>query len=572
MRVRRAAIATTVASMVVAALTASDCPSLPDNGSLEAGRKGSAVRAYEPAHRGGTLRMLARSAAGAWDPQVSYSPQFWQLLPAVYDGLMAFAQVNGPQSFQVVPDLVASMPQVERGGTRYVFTLRRGIRFSTGAAVTPGDVAASLRRIFTVGSPAAASYRSIVGADACLSAPTTCALPGVTVDEAAGTVTIDLVAPDADLLLALAVPTAAVLPAGTPVTRAATGTSQATTDAAPPAGTGAYRVASYDPAGSLVLERNPYFTEWSRAAQPDGYPDRIVEEFGHDPAAALTDVRLGRADALYDRPPPERLAELEAAGPAQVHVNPLTGLWYLALNTHLPPFDQLEPRQAVNWALDREAVARRFGGPALATPACTLLPAGILGHRQDCQYAREPGPGTGADLDRARALVSRSGTAGQRVRLLVPDDAVGPGVGQEVAAALEAVGYRASVRALAPDLYYRYVQDPGNDVQLSLANAFQDYPSPASFLQALLGCARGGDPSPSGSCDAALQSRVRAAAAVADRAAADRAWAVVDHDVMTAAPIAPLITPSQVDVVSTRVGNYQWSKQYRMIVSQLWVR
>ena len=57
-----------------------------------------------------------------------------------------------------------------------------------------------------------------------------------------------------------------------------------------------------------------------------------------------------------------------------------------------------------------------------------------------------------------------------------------------------------------------------------------------------------------------------------DQAAADKQWAQVDKDVMTAAAVAPLITPKHVDFLSKRVGNYEWSKQYRMIFSQAWVQ
>ena len=35
---------------------------------------------------------------------------------------------------------------------------------------------------------------------------------------------------------------------------------------------------------------------------------------------------------------------------------------------------------------------------------------------------------------------------------------------------------------------------------------------------------------------------------------------------------AELFTPKLVDFVSTKVGNYQFSKQFYMLVSQLWVK
>ncbi len=41
---------------------------------------------------------------------------------------------------------------------------------------------------------------------------------------------------------------------------------------------------------------------------------------------------------------------------------------------------------------------------------------------------------------------------------------------------------------------------------------------------------------------------------------------------MEQAPIVPLITPKLVDFTSARVGNYQFSQQFYMLVDQLWVK
>jgi peptide/nickel transport system substrate-binding protein len=124
---------------------------------------------YNPAHAGGTLKLLASTAGGTLDPQVNYTLQYWQLYQASYDGLVAFDKVSGASSFNVVPDLATAMPKVSNGGKTYTFTLRKGIKFSNGKTVTVNDVRASFQRLFKVSNPNAGSwYNSIVGGNACL--------------------------------------------------------------------------------------------------------------------------------------------------------------------------------------------------------------------------------------------------------------------------------------------------------------------------------------------------------------------------------------------------------------------
>ena len=80
-------------------------------------------------HRGGTMKLLAKAAGGTLDPQVNYTLQYWQLYQATYDRLMAFKKAGGDAAFDVVPDL-ASNVAITNGGKTWVFTLRKGIKFS----------------------------------------------------------------------------------------------------------------------------------------------------------------------------------------------------------------------------------------------------------------------------------------------------------------------------------------------------------------------------------------------------------------------------------------------------------
>ncbi|MBV8914515.1 MAG: ABC transporter substrate-binding protein, partial [Acetobacteraceae bacterium] len=320
------------------------------------------------------MRLLARSAAGTLDPQVNYTAQYWQLYCFTYDGLVAFRKVPGPAGLDLVPDLAEAVPAPEDGGLTYAFRLRRGIRFSDGSELHPADVVASFRRLFRVRSPTAQTfYGAIAGADACLQQPEACTLSGVTAE--GDTITFRLSRPDPEFLIKLALPHASILPANVPQEDAGT---------VPLPGTGPYAFASYDPNDRLRLVRNPRFREWSAAAQPDGYPDVIEQEFGLEDEAEVTAIENGEADWMFDAPPADRVGELGARFAGQVHLNAAYALWLVPLNVNLPPFNDVRVRQAFNFAVDRDAAVKLFGGHKLAVATCQVLPPGLAGYQPYC--------------------------------------------------------------------------------------------------------------------------------------------------------------------------------------------
>jgi peptide/nickel transport system substrate-binding protein len=531
------------------------------------------VQGFQAQHKGGVLHLMAKAAAGSVDPQVNYSLQFWQLFQATYDGLLAFKKVGGPESFILAPDLAESMPHVIHGGNTYVFKLRRGIKFSNGKPVTVEDVVASFERIFKVSSPTAGTfYNGIVGAAACLKQPADCSLSkGVIGNRRNRTVTINLTAPDPEFPYKLAVPHATVLPKGSPAKDSGT---------KPLPGTGPYKIASYDPNRALKLVRNPDFKEWSPAAQPQGYPDQIIETFGLTVEAEVTAVENGQGDWVFDPPPADRLNEMGTRYQKQVHVNPLTAFFYLTLNTNLPPFDNQLARQAINWAVDRAATVRLYGGPNLAQPACTILPPGFPGHVNFCPYTKGGGTSwTAPDIDKAKQLVQQSGTAGRPVAVVVQQDEVNRSIGEYVQSLLNQIGYKATLKPLAANIQFTYIQNTKNKAQMALTSWYQDYPAASDFLNVLLSCASfhpGSDSSVNiaGFCDKDIDARMKDALQTEQigMPTANRKWGQIDQAVMQKSPLVPLFNPKLVDFVSARVGNYQFSKQFYMIVSQLWVK
>jgi peptide/nickel transport system substrate-binding protein len=465
------------------------------------------------------------------------------------------------------------MPKPENGGKRYVFKLRSGIRFSNGRELTVNDVAASFRRIFKVNSPTAGTfYNRIVGADACIKTPATCTLAGgVVADAKAGTVTFNLTEPDSEFFDKIAFPHASILPADAP---------PKDVGVAPIASTGPYQIVAYDPKKQLKLTRNPHFKPWSADAQPDGYADVIDYDFGLSDEDQTTAIANGQADWKFDPVPADRLAEVSQKFPQQLHISPLTAMYYIAMNTRLAPFDNPQVRQAVNLAIDRNALVKIYGGSRLATPSCQVLPPGIGGHEPYCPWTKNPGKAWSApDLERARQLVKASGTAGMKVLVNSNDVAVEKQIGIYLQSVLKDLGYDASVKSISANIQFNYIQNTQNKVQISVTTWFQDYPAPADFLNVLFSCAsfrEGSDSSIniSGLCDKGLDADLQRAlaAGVTDPKAAAAQWAAIDRKVTDLAPVAVMFNPKRMEFVSKRVGNYVFGAQFYFIYALAWVK
>ena len=528
---------------------------------------------YMKEHRGGTMRIVAHQAGGTIDPHINYTLQYWQIYQSVYDGLINFQKAAGANGFVKVPDIAEAFPEPTNDGKTYVFKIRKGIMFSNGKELGVKDVVASLQRIFKVSSPTAGGFYSvIVGADKCLKDPKTCTLEGGVIgDEAAGTVTINLTRPDAEIFDKLALPHAAIVPADSPTEDVGSN---------PLPGTGAYMISAYDPNKGLTMIRNPNFKVWSEQAQPDGYPDVVQYDFGLTEEAQVTAVQNGEVDWMFDEQPADRLAEIGTKNKDQVHVTPLTAWWYVPMNTRLAPFDNVKVRQAVNYAIDRKALVNLFGGPVLAAPVCQVLPPGFPGHVDYCPYTKDPGAKWSApDMEKAKKLVEESGTKGQKVTIVADDRSVSKAVGVYMQSVLNELGYDANVNAISTNIQFTYIQNTNNKVQMSVTQWYQDYPAASDFLYILFGCSsftEGSDSSINiaGFCDKDIDAKMQGALAlgVTDQEAANKVWAEVDKAVTDNAAAAALFTPQHLDFVSKRLGNFQFNSEFYFMVTQAWVQ
>ncbi|MDR3374862.1 MAG: ABC transporter substrate-binding protein [Ancalomicrobiaceae bacterium] len=539
---------------------------------VAAGALPAAAQIAPDGTRGGILRLVSGAGGGTLDPHINYTTQYFQLNYILYDGLVTFRKADGKAGEEVVADLAERLPVISDGGRTLTFVLRDGVKFSNGKPVTVEDVAASLRRMFIVQSPTAGTFfTEIVGADKCMAQPQTCTLEGgVSVDAASRTVVIRLTAPDYEFLQKLSLPHAAILPADAPPKDAG---------AVPIPGTGPYMVVSHDPQKGLDLVRNPYFKEFSADAQPDGWVDEIIYDFGLTEEQQIAAVGAGKADWMFDTLPSERLPELAIKYARRLHVRPLPAMWYAAMNTNLPPFDDIRVRQAVNYAIDRYALVKLAGGPNLAVAACQILPPEFPGYQPYCPYTLNPGTKwSKPDLRKALSLVEASGTAGMKVAIVVKDAPTNRAIGENLAGTLRRLGYDASVKPVPKNIQSVYIQNTDNKVQMSVSMWSQDYPSASDFLKILFSCgsfhrSSGASINISGFCDHAIDARMAEALRLGanDPVQSAALWSEIDKAITDKAPVAVLFNPKEISFFSSRVRHFEFNDQMFWILSKSWL-
>ena len=550
----------------------------------------ASAEAGQALHRGGTLKIAAQGLdlfAGSRDPRVidpatAYDMWMWRLLAMTNNGLVGFRRTGGVGGALLVPDLATTLAVPTDDGRTYTFRLRRGIRYSTGDLVQASDIRRGIERTMQHKRGAWRYFRVIVGAVGCHQKPETCDLSaGVVADDRAGTVTFHLTRPEPDFYRLLALPAAYATPAETPV--------DLTTGTQLPA-TGPYLVASYDPApadktgqaigpGRLELVRNPRFRQWSGAAQPDGYVDRIVIDTGLSEEQTLQQVSEGRADLMWGNLPPDKAPDLQARFPAQVHEVDGVYTHFAYLNTTLPPFDNRDARRAVAYGLDRRALSSDPTTPAaygFGEVTCQALPPYFPGYEPYCPYtlpSGEKGKWTAPDLLEAQRLVRASGTKGAQVEVSVLEHE--EGTARKFVGLLDDLGYRASLHLIPGDEYNK-IWTEGARIQAGLLGWGADFPGAANFLPDLVSCkTRYPDDGANFShfCDRKIEAQIDQALKLSGTNAAGAAvlWAAIDKQVVDEAPIVPFSFETRYEFVSPRVGNYQYHPHFGPLPAQMWV-
>ena len=143
------------------------------------------------------------------------------------------------------------------------------------------------------------------------------------------------------------------------------------------------------------------------------------------------------------------------------------------------------------------------------------------------------------------------------------------------AALFRTLGYRTRIKRVSNDAYYNPATGPLNPrlhAQAGLFSWFADFPAASNYVDTFFSCHAPSNWSEF--CDPGIEALNRRALALQtmDPYLANQLWARIDRAIVDRAPVVPLVALKQVDIVSRRVGNYQYNPQWGVLLDQLWVR
>jgi peptide/nickel transport system substrate-binding protein len=536
----------------LAMLLAAGCGGGSTSTSTSTGGTGRAVE-------GGTLRAGIVDNPDHLDPGLSYTNEGWEILEATSNGLLTFKKAAGGAGAEIVPDIAASMPKVSDGGLTLTFHVRPNVMFSAPVSrpVKPTDFKDTIERLFRVDSGGVGFYTGIAGA-ARYAKTRKGGISGIVADDAAGTIAFHLTKPDGTFLEYLAMPFSFVVPKGTP-------DRDISTIPRWRVATGPYMISSYVPRDHITIVRNPSFHSWTPDT-PDGHLDAIEVQIGVTPERAVNEIVDGSLDWYFEQVPPDRLTELEARYAGQVHLYERNNVTFFTLNIRKPPMNDLRVRKALNYAVDRQALLKVFGGQGSTTE--NIVPPGL-----GTSYARhEFYP---RDVARARQLVGQSGTAGMAVQVWASNTDPQPKAAQYLASVLDSLGYKATVKTLDEGVYYDTVAAQRSDPQVSYNDWNQDFPEAEDFLDTMLNGERitnVGNSNNSNLDVPSLNQAIDAARAMALGDARNAAWARIDATAMRdQAPLVPFLTRGFPKFSSARLQGLVFNGTYFELFPSMWL-
>jgi peptide/nickel transport system substrate-binding protein len=307
------------------------------------------------------------------DPHKTTAYFSFEVLENVFDTL-----VEPDANLEMRPALAESW-EVSPDQRVWTFHLRRGVTFHDGSPFGAADVVYSYRRIIDEQLANVDKFSAVTDVTA--------------VDPA--TVRITVKQPTPNLLTNLGGFKGMAI-----VSRANVESGQIATH---PVGTGPFSFATATSGDSITLKANP--TYWGGAPKVSGVTFRFISE----PSTALSALQAGEVD-WTDSIPPQRVSQLRDDESLRLTVTPSNDYWYMALNEAKAPWNDVRVRQAIAYAIDRDAIvaATSYGTAAKNQLA---IPEGNPWYTPYSRYSY--------DIEKAKSLLAEANATPKTLDMLV---------------------------------------------------------------------------------------------------------------------------------------------------------
>lgn len=386
-----------------------------------------------------------------------FVPRAWStyvgaIMSLVQEGPLAFAD-----DLSLTPGIAETWEAVD--STTYKYTLRQGVTFGDGSPLTADDVVASFQYQMNPdsGSQLAAFFASVESVEA----------------TGENEVTVKLKAPNVQFQY-------------TPAHMAGFVFSKAQLEEYPedigtpdalPLGTGPYRLVEFSPADRVVLEaRDDY---WG----PKPVARRIVFTAIPDRQTRLLAMQNGDIDGTFDLAISD-VDQWKALGNTDVITAPSLGIFMLTLDQSTAPFDDIQVRKAIAYAVDRgglvQALLKGNGEAATALNPPEMW-AGVL-PLDEVKAFYATLPGYQFDIEKAKAELAQSAHAGG-FEITVPASSADPymvNIMQSVAENLKQIGITVTVQETDANQwlagYFRH-----ENLGMQIMAYYPDFADPANY-------------------------------------------------------------------------------------------
>jgi peptide/nickel transport system substrate-binding protein len=575
------------ASIAIGAVVAALAACGGDNGAKEGSSPSGPAGATDikPGKAGGKLTVLASADVDYLDPGQTYYTFGYMVHYSVNRTLYSF-KPDDPE--KPVADIAAGEPEISSDNKTVTVHIRPDIKYAppVNRAVKAADIKYAFERAFSKEVPsgyAGTYFTSIVGTPEKPNSGDMKPISGIeTPDDT--TIVFKLKTASAPL-----VSQALVMPITTPVPEEYAAKYDRKTPSTYDqyvAFTGPYmvkndpktgKVTGRVPGKSIDIVRNP---NWAKSTDyRPAYLDEIAIQEGNDDLATAARRALnGSASVCCDTtaPPAQVLKQAVLHNKGQALFAPAGGVLYIAFNTTVKPFDNIDVRKAMIAASDREALRLATGGKVSGGIATGWLPPNLPG------YKEAGGPKQDADLDYLKnpkgdpAVAKKYMLAAKQQDPSLPIDAEGKWTGGEKVLTIagnadpnkkiaevfqnqiEQLGFKLKLRLVPADtLFTRFCGVPSQDVAICPSVGwYRDFADAQAMLDATFNgdniLAQGNVNWPELDVPAINQA-MKTAAVTPIGGARNQAWAKINHMVAEQAPAVPFLWPNNAVVQSKDV-------------------